>query len=187
MHAGRSFFRRSHSAGETLTCLTQEITLVSWYKTVWTMAGDQVSGQISMVWQRLLFSDFQKGSILLYWSISHRDLWLYISHWRAKKYFLTVYMNTRWIWGAYLPFWPVVIRHPGHRNRAKFILCFMCFGAWKIGNSSHASGSSRGCSGKAGVSDVCQPPGGSARRQIYKVVGKDVMSLVLDMHTLLNT
>lgn len=37
------------------------------------------------------FRDFQKGYILLYWSIFHSDLWLYVSHQRAKKYFLTVY------------------------------------------------------------------------------------------------
>lgn len=79
-----------------------------------------------------------------------------------------------------------VIRHQGHKNWVKFTLCFMCLRAWKIGNSTHASGSSRGGSGKAGVSDLCQFPGGSVRWHIYKVVGKDVMSLVLDMHDLLN-
>lgn len=109
--------------------------------------------------------DFQNGCILLYWPIFFRDLWLYASHQRAKKYVLTVYINTMWILGSYLHFWSVVTCHQGHKNRVKFIYALWAKGPGKLETMPVPSGSSRG-SGKAGVGDASQFPGWLMKWQI---------------------
>lgn len=102
---------------------------------------------------------FENGYILLYWPIfPHRNVWLCASHQRAKQYFLIVYFNPTWILGSYLHFWSALTCHQGHKTRVKFILCFMSWGAWKMRNNAHTSGSAHG-SGKAEVGDASQFPG----------------------------
>lgn len=157
MHPGRSSFRMFHSTGKTQACLTEEIILVSLYKTVATMVFVLDQGVSSDFLGMAKVTFFQRLSKRLYFVILiHFPL--EASHQRAKKYILTVYINTTWIWGSYLYFWSAATFHQGHENRVKFILCFMSVEAQNTGNNTHAPGNSRG-SGMAGVHDASQFPG----------------------------
>lgn len=101
--------------------------------------------------------NFQKGYILLYWSVFHRGLWLYASHQRAKIFLDDVYQYTVDLGVRFTCL-------PAHKNRMKFSLRFMSLGAWKL-ETYPCPGSSRG-SGKVGVGDASQFPGWLMKWQI---------------------
>lgn len=143
-----------------------------------------MSAQITLVWQRLLFPETFKKVILGYIKSLSTEIYDYM-------HFIKGLRNISWLclsrphgfWSRIYTFdlqWLVI---DGIKNRGKSFR-FVCLGAWRTGNNTQASGSSRD-SGKVGVGDASQIPGWSMKWQI-RSHRKDVVSLVLDTNNLLH-